>query len=75
MLLNTLMTELQSIADTNCPDNTGVYIIDVNDQTTWGFNPSDTATQQQIDTTNAAIQALSLTPYADEIAAYNAMNS
>ena len=74
-MLTTLMNELQHIADINCPDNDGVYVIDVDDQSTWGFNPSDTATQQQIDTTNAAIQSLSLTPYADEIAAYNAMNS
>ena len=74
-MLTTLMNELQNIVDTNCPDNTGAYIIDVNDQTTWGFNPGDTATQQQIDTTNTAIQSLNLTPYADEIAAYNAMNS
>ena len=55
-MLTTLITELQSIADTNCPDNTGVYIIDLDDQTTWGFNAKDTATQEQIDAANSAIQ-------------------
>ena len=55
-MLNALMTELQNIADTNCPDNTGVYIIDLDDQSTWGVNAGDTATQQQIDVANAAIR-------------------
>ena len=56
MLIATLMTELQSIANTNCPDNTGVYIVDLDDQSTWGVNAGDTATQQQIDAANSAIQ-------------------
>ena len=55
-MLAELMNELQSIADINCPDNTGVYIVDLDDQSTWGFNAGDTATQQQIDVANSAIQ-------------------